>query len=729
VPSATVTNVYSNNATVNNPLTVGTKVDNAELSGALAGINNTILTGPKGETIPQNILQLYFDALKGAEGTKTGLVGQKLYSNQYGNYHYVYWLETNEGKVKNDAWTVFMNNNKGVKYGDPIKVDVSATLTWGKPAAKPVSGIPTTQMTADQITTAYATGSDTGARHEAVKVEKINNFNNSAARGVDIGSLISLERAGVTFYDFKGQKADLFDVLQQAGVNYIRCRLWNDPYDATMQTYGGGASDEATLIQLAKRAKAHGMSLLMDFHYSDFWADPATQLIPKAWEGEDTSTMAQSVYDYTKKVLQDLKATGVNVGMVQVGNEITRGILISQTNPQTGKMSSVTDGNYWTNEKTAAAGCAFLSAGSRAVREVMPNAKIALHLEGANQGTYRAIMNVWKNHGVDYDILATSAYLFWLWSNKQYTVWDTINGCISMIKNEFGKKVIITETSWPFTDENSDGTNNSTSGAGNAGYAVSPQGQVDAMRGFYNEISSNYRGTVLGSFWWEPAWIPAKAGWNYYQYNIDASGVYGCGWATEAARGYQTDDKLYWEGKPTWGGSSWDNQALFDDQGHPLQSLMMFHGFQNGYTSANYDEQHNNKPTTPTEKATSTLTAKVSEVYFGDGVSHSIKVQNPLTVGATLNLNTLLGSNTTKTLTGVKGAKIGENGLDSILMSLNEGINTPEYTDAAGNKYHYQLWLDGATTADKQRDFSMTNQNKNYGDNLVVHYTATLMVG
>ena len=99
-----------------------------------------------------------------------------------------------------------MNNNKGVKYGDPIKVDVSATLTWGKPAAKPVSGVPTSQMTQDQINTAYATGSDTGASHEAVKVEKINNFNNSLAKGVDVGSLISLENAGVTFYNFNGQR-------------------------------------------------------------------------------------------------------------------------------------------------------------------------------------------------------------------------------------------------------------------------------------------------------------------------------------------------------------------------------------------------------------------------------------------------------------------------------------------------------------------------------------------
>ena len=199
-----------------------------------------------------------------------------------------------------------MNNNKGVKYGDPIKVDVSATLTWGKPAAKPVSGVPTSQMTQDQINTAYATGSDTGASHEAVKVEKINNFNNSLAKGVDVGSLISLENAGVTFYNFNGQKDDLFNVLQQAGVNYIRLRVWNDPYNAKMQTYGGGVSDEANLIALAKRAQAHGMAILMDFHYSDFWADPATQLVPKAWSNEDPATMQQSVYNYTKKVLQEI---------------------------------------------------------------------------------------------------------------------------------------------------------------------------------------------------------------------------------------------------------------------------------------------------------------------------------------------------------------------------------------------------------------------------------------
>ena len=706
VSSATVTNVYNDNTEVNNPLTVGATVDNAELNGALAGINNTILTGPKGEVIPQNILHLYYDALKGAQ-EKTGLVGQKIYSNKNGDYHYVYWLETNQGTVKKDSWTVFMNNNKGVKYGDPIKVDVSATLTWGKPAAKPVSGIPTSQMTPEQINTAYATGSDTGANLEPVKIEKINNFNNSLAKGVDVGSLIALENAGVSFYNFKGQKDDLFNVLQQAGVNYIRLRIWNDPYNAKMQTYGGGANDEATLIQLAKRAQAHGMAILMDFHYSDFWADPATQLVPKAWNSEDPATMQKSVYNYTKKVLQDLKAAGADVQMVQVGNEITQGILTSQTRP-----------DFWTNESTAKDGCAYLSAGVKATRETLPAAKVLLHLEEMNQDKYRNILTSWKNHGVDFDIFATSAYQFWLWSNDQYSVMDAINGCINMVKNEFGKQTIISETSWPFTTENSDGTNNSTNVAGNAKLPISPQGQTEAMRRLYSSAMSN--GNILGTFWWEPAWIPAKAGWNYYQYNIDASSVYGCGWATEAARGYYPDSKLYYDGKPTWGGSSWDNQALFDDQGHPLQSLKMYQEFLNGYTSPNYSVPGEGKD------VTSDIQLKVMKVWNEVG-----NVTNPLqsdTIVSATDVNGLLNATITKLLTGKKETSFSTETLNQLADSLAQnGLQgTKEYTDTQGNKYHYVFWLDGQTAADKQWQVNNANKGVKYGQIINLPVTATL---
>lgn len=712
VPNATVTNTWGTE--IHGGVNAGTLVNDAELNGALSGINHAILTGNKGEVIPSNILQLYYDALTGAEA-KSGLQGQKVYKVNGADYHYVYWLTTDEGDVKNDPWTVFMNNNKGVKFGDPIKVDVTATATAGTPAGKPISGIPSSKMTDSEIETAYATGSDTGASHDAVKIEKIDNYDRSLARGVDLGSLLSLEKAGVTFYNFNGQPADLMDILQQAGVNYVRVRLWNDPYDASNASYGGGNSDEASLIKLAQRAKAHNMTLMMDFHYSDFWADPATQLVPKAWQGEDSATMAQSVYNYTKKVLKDLKATGVNVGMVQVGNEITKGIL-----------TDATSGDFWTTPDKADAACAYLSAGSKAVREVFPQAQVLLHLEGMNQNNYRTIMTVWQNHHVDYDVLATSCYPFWIWANDQYSVWDTTNGVVNMVRDDFGKKVVYTETSWPFTNENSDGTNNTASGAGQANVPVSVQGQVDAMRKLYSDMSNN-NGEVLGAFWWEPAWIPAKAGYNYYQYNYDAGDALGTGWASYASRGYYPDSKLFWNKKPTWGGSSWDNQALFDDQGHPLQSLKMFEGFANGYTSPNYGDDTPTTPTTPTENATSTLTAVVSEVNYGEGVDHSVQINNGLAQGSVLDTSNLITSDAQKLLTGNKGVTIDEGTLNNIIAYMKQGVITASYIGNDGKHYHYILSLAGKNTADNQRDFALTNQNKKYGDNLIVHYTATLV--
>lgn len=713
-----ITHVWGNgNKVVTNGLSVNDTVDDAELNHVLSDISSAILTGNAGETIPTNILQLYYDAIVGAEST-TGISGQRAYKGTDGKtYHYVYWLEDAQGNNKNKQWDIFMNANKGVKYGEPIKFNFQATLTEGAPAAQPVSNKPTAAMSKDEINMAFATGSDTGLSHDAVKIEKINNYDESLARGVDLGSLMALERAGVKFYDFNGKQADLFDILQDAGINYVRMRVWNDPYDAANNSYGGGNTDEASLIALAKRAKAHNMKILMDFHYSDFWADPATQYIPKAWQDEDQDTMEQEVYDYTKKVLLDLRATGVEVGIVQIGNEITKGILTQQTSS-----------DFWTTDSTASVGATYLKAGIKAAREVFPNATVALHLEGTNQSNYRNIMNAWKKYGLDYDALSTSYYPFWVWSNNQYSVQDIFNGVVNMVQNEFNKKVVISEISWPSTVNDTDGTNNTASTAGSANYQIGVQGQVDAMRDAYQNMS-NQNGEIMGAFWWEPAWIAAKPGYNYKQYNIDAGDALGTGWASAASLGYYADSKLYWQNNPTWGGTSWDNQTWFDDQGHPTEALKMFKGFKDGYKSTDYDAQQKigQPDVDPTKLATSTLTPKVSNVIYSDGIDKNVKINNGLSVNDTLDIDSLITDAAKKKLAGDKTQVIGDSGLSEILANMKDGISTKSYQDTDGNTYHYVLNLEGANAADQERDFDNTNAGKKYGENLTIHYTATLV--
>lgn len=130
-------------------------------------------------------------------------------------------------------------------------------------------------------TSAVAADDPTGPVEAGIVVDKVEGLPEDFINGVDISSILALEKSGVTFQDWDGQQADIFEVLADADVNYVRVRVWNDPYDAQGNGYGGGDNDIAAAVAIGERATAHGMRLLVDFHYSDFWADPAKQQPPK----------------------------------------------------------------------------------------------------------------------------------------------------------------------------------------------------------------------------------------------------------------------------------------------------------------------------------------------------------------------------------------------------------------------------------------------------------------
>ena len=161
-----------------------------------------------------------------------------------------------------------------------------------------------------------------GSEKSEIYVEPIADLPDDFIRGMDASAVLSLENSGVTYYNYEGKEQDVFETLAQSGVNYIRLRVWNDPYDADGNGYGGGNNDVATAVALGKRATAYGMKVCVDFHYSDFWADPKRQHAPKAWEGMSASEKSEALYDFTKESLAELLDAGVDVGMVQVGNEI-----------------------------------------------------------------------------------------------------------------------------------------------------------------------------------------------------------------------------------------------------------------------------------------------------------------------------------------------------------------------------------------------------------------------
>jgi arabinogalactan endo-1,4-beta-galactosidase len=402
--------------------------------------------------------------------------------------------------------------------------------------------------------------------------------------------------------------------------------------------------------------------------------------------------------------------------MVQVGNEITNGAF--------GLYTGRNGGGDWSSLWETADGdqvAKYLEAGSSAVRKADPTIKIAVQLETPEITKYRGIMTVLKKNNVDYDYLGTSYYPFW--STKQGNGWydnvdlgygastpTNLEAIEKMAWNEFGKKTVVLESGWLNNTNDADGTHNSVGEDNDTTnidrYSADPQGQVDAISDMYKSIIAQ---NGIGAFYWEPAWIPVKAGWDNWQYNRDVSGIYGTGWASQYAKGYSPDSVLYYNGQPAWGGSSWDNISLFDDHGHPLQSLMMYKGFLNGYQSP--------------ANVTSTVTPKLVKLYGADGVS----LKNGLQVGQTLDLKDFLNKDGQSLLNGVENTTISEASLKAIFNDLQDGLKSGSYSDNQGNTYHYEFWLDGSTTAEKLANFLAANKSAKYGNSLTVNYSGTLV--
>jgi len=317
-------------------------------------------------------------------------------------------------------------------------------------------------------------------------VERVEGISDSFIKGVDISSILALEASGVIFYNEAGIEEDIFVTLKAAGVNYVRVRVWNDPYNEQGKGYGGGNCDLDTAIQIGKRATTNGMSLLVNYHYSDFWTDPGKQKAPKAWEVMGIEEKKLALYDYTKTSLQAILDAGVDIGMVQIGNENNNGI--------SGETS-------WTNM------CQLFRMGSKAVRDIsMANEKeilVAVHF--TNPETSGRFMNYAKtlqDHQVDYDVFAGSYYPFWHGSLSNLT------SVLRDVANTYDKKVMVAETSYAYTMEEGDGHGNTIKpGSTMASYPATIQGQANAVRDVIQAVV-NVGEAGIGVFYWEPAWLP-----------------------------------------------------------------------------------------------------------------------------------------------------------------------------------------------------------------------------
>ena len=370
------------------------------------------------------------------------------------------------------------------------------------------------------------------------------NFNGGEPiRGVDISSIVSLEQSGVKFRNDQGNEADIFDVLADHGVNYIRVRVWNEPNDGSGHTYGGGNSDVKTAGIIGKRAAEHGMKLLVDIQYSDFWADPGKQTRPKYWAQHDHETLKGEIYKWTHWVLESITNDGGDIGMVQVGNE---------TNC------------FFCGEKDMYKICDLFASGNKAVRDFDKNILIAHHFANPNKTDYyKWYAQVMDECGLDYDVFATSYYSYW------HGTTENLTSVLKYIGDTYHKYVMVAETAYPYTNEDGDTFGNAVTSASSGcelRYDISVEGQAQCISDVFRAVADTGK-WGLGAFYWEPAWlgVPEKSWEERYQLWEQ----YGSGWASSAAKEYDKE-------ADSAGGSSYDNQALFDFSGKPLSSLDVF---------------------------------------------------------------------------------------------------------------------------------------------------------
>lgn len=298
-------------------------------------------------------------------------------------------------------------------------------------------------------------------------------------KGMDISTLLEEEACGAKYYD-NGVVQDLFAILKAYGTNSVRLRLWNDPYAPDGTPYGAGTNDLDKVIVLAERAKKYQIGYLLDLHYSDFWADPGKQTTPKAWQGMNEDELEAAVYQYTKEVMQTLKDKDLLPEMVQVGNELTNGLLWpSGKKPEFDRIAK------------------YLNAGIRAVREIQADIPIMIHLDnGGFNEMYVEWFDEFTKRAEPIDIIGLSYYPFWHGTMEDYR--DREGKPLDQLKGMATKPELVEKLDYPMTKE----------------------GQTSFMKDLMELIADIPGGE--GFYYWEPAWIP----------------VPGCGWATEAALAY-----------------------------------------------------------------------------------------------------------------------------------------------------------------------------------------------
>ena len=362
--------------------------------------------------------------------------------------------------------------------------------------------------------------------------------------GIDVSTYFDELNHGARYFEGDREVQPL-SLFRANGVDIMRIRLWVDPKSEDGTPYLGGNCDLDNFLRLAEIAVNRGYKIMLDFHYSDFWCDPAKQIVPKSWQNLTLEELIKKVGSYTFEVLSEAKSRDIDIEFIQVGNEITYGMLWPHAK-LSGKEGERT--NYENLIK-------IINSGIGGCRAVYPKAKIILHLEKSyDQVIYNEFFTRMQNANVDYDVIGFSYYPYWHGTFSQF--FENVEMC-----KKFNKELMVVEVGYAFTLEdyiqNEHGGAKLVVGKDNLSgfnfieeYPISPEGQQRFTKDFLSLANEHGISAVV---WWEPLWIPGD----------------GICWASEEGQKYIGE-----EGKSTR--NEWANQCLFGYDGKKMPAFDEF---------------------------------------------------------------------------------------------------------------------------------------------------------
>lgn len=362
--------------------------------------------------------------------------------------------------------------------------------------------------------------------------------------GIDISTYLEEKQAGATYFQ-AGKKIDPLLAFHNNGVTLVRLRLWVNPYDETGRPYLGGTCDLQNFLQIAKLVEKYGYEIMLDIHYSDFWADPGKQFTPKAWQTLSFTELKRRVYEYTSKTIREILANGIKLKYIQVGNEITNGMLWPQ-----GKLIDCGQGQKRDNYPQL---IDLVKSGIKAIRELIDKVEIILHLERSyDNAVYREFFDEMTANQVEFDIIGVSYYPYW------HHGFDDLFHNLDDMQARYQKPVMIVEVGYAFTLENyiKDGNGqlvideNFLKNGPTLEYPLNEDGQAEFVEELLRLADIH---KLKGVIYWEPLWTPNA----------------GICWSSKEGQKYIRE-----EGKPTR--NEWANQCLFDYGGNATKAFEMF---------------------------------------------------------------------------------------------------------------------------------------------------------